>query len=188
MRETDPLVRFLVVDATIRLALAFGLVLALSGCQSLSDGGAGRIADHIAETPVHKDAVDRVTVVPPDPEATPIRRIATPTRGPTPSPTPTPTPAPTVTPTPKPTPTPEPRSVRDIIGDYRSQIAKEVLENGDCSVDSRIQSPMRWWLSNSLAYIRAYTEVPDLSPEDVALVIYFLDSERGRYARLCKYR
>ena len=45
---------------------------------------------------------------------------------------------------------------------------------------------MGWWSNNSLSYIRAYSEVPDLTPDDVALVIYFLDSERGRHARLCR--
>ena len=118
---------------------------------------------------------------------TPLPTKVIPYRGPTTvvvTATPSPTPEPTSTPTP--TATPEPKSVLDIIDNYRSQIAKVALENGNCSVDNRIQSTMRWWSNNSLAYIRAYSEVPDLTPEDVALVKYFLDSERGRHARLCR--
>ena len=101
---------------------------------------------------------------------------------------PTATLLPTSTPTPAPTATPIRREYQKIIANYRSQIDKMVRErDSDCGIDRTIKNTVRDWSDNSIIYLRAFWEIPDLNATDVRSVIDYLEGERGRYERLCLY-
>ena len=53
--------------------------------------------------------------------------------------------------------------------------------------DRTIKNTVRDWSDNSIIYLRAFWEIPDLNATDVRSVIDYLEGERGRYERLCLY-
>ena len=94
----------------------------------------------------------------------------------------TPKPFPTLAPTPTPTP------LKQIILNFNARIEERLAEGGErehCRLSDDIKTTLRSWYAESLTYLRAYYDAPYFSENDRDVVIYYLERERGRQARLC---
>ena len=63
----------------------------------------------------------------------------------------------------------------------------ELIENGsnNCIVEQSVKQSIEFYSTKSLRYLRSYTNVADLSGSDIVFITKFLETERGRYGRLC---
>ena len=112
---------------------------------------------------------------------------------PTPEPTPRPTPRPKRVYTPKPfptlAPTPTPSALEKIIASIDTNIETYLDEHGKkghCWLDDKFEAELVFWKTKSLPYLRTYLDAPYFTERDAQVVLYYLESERGRHARLCR--
>ena len=85
-----------------------------------------------------------------------------------------------------PTATPVLEVIYKVIIPYRSALGDLVSRHGShCNLDDNFRATVRHWTTNSKIYLREYHDLRDLDEDDVRIVIVFLETQRGRYDRLC---